>query len=157
MPARHIYRKRPCRICRRWFRPHARVGERQKTCGAPDCQRKWHAKKCAEWNRRHKAYHCAIYLSKKLSQIPSAPASVEAPRQKPASLQSIARGRHDTGVALREFQDVISPQLVFIINYMIKVGLRRIPLLVRAKRIESLDQCNKSPPPDRNCRSLFKM
>ena len=31
-------RKKPCRICRRWFRPDPRVGQRQRACGEPDCQ-----------------------------------------------------------------------------------------------------------------------
>jgi len=39
-----IHPKKPCRICRRWYRPDPRVGARQKTCGSPECQR--------EWNRR---------------------------------------------------------------------------------------------------------
>ena len=37
-------RKRPCRICKRWFMPHPRVKDRQKTCGNPPCQREWHRK-----------------------------------------------------------------------------------------------------------------
>ena len=31
-------RKRPCTICRRWFRPDPRVGDRQHACGKPECQ-----------------------------------------------------------------------------------------------------------------------
>src|ERR1019366_5887982 len=31
-------RKRPCAICRRWFRPNARVGDRQDACVKPGCQ-----------------------------------------------------------------------------------------------------------------------
>jgi len=30
--------KRPCRLCRRWFRPDPRVGERQYACSTPECQ-----------------------------------------------------------------------------------------------------------------------
>ena len=29
-----VLKKRPCKICRRWFPPHPRLKERQKTCGA---------------------------------------------------------------------------------------------------------------------------
>ena len=39
-----IFSKRPCRVCRRWYRPDPRVGDRQRTCGDQACQR--------EWNRR---------------------------------------------------------------------------------------------------------
>lgn len=31
-------RKRPCCICRRWFRPDPRVGTRQRACGLEECQ-----------------------------------------------------------------------------------------------------------------------
>jgi len=62
-------RKRPCRICRKWFVPDPRVGDRQKTCGAKKCQTKWHAKKCAEWNQQNPAYFKEIYLAKKLAAI----------------------------------------------------------------------------------------
>lgn len=34
--------KRPCRICKKWFFPNPRLGDRQKTCGTPECQRQWH-------------------------------------------------------------------------------------------------------------------
>lgn len=31
-------RKRPCCICRRWFRPDPRIGSRQRACRNPQCQ-----------------------------------------------------------------------------------------------------------------------
>jgi hypothetical protein len=40
-----MFKKRPCRICRRWFMPNAKLKDRQKTCGDPQCQREWHRKK----------------------------------------------------------------------------------------------------------------
>ncbi len=49
-------RKRPCRICRRWFRPNARVGERQKVCSEPECQRERHRRACARWRDRNPDY-----------------------------------------------------------------------------------------------------
>ena len=45
-------RKRPCRICRRWFVPHPRAGERQHVCSAADCQRERHRQACARWRQR---------------------------------------------------------------------------------------------------------
>lgn len=34
-----MVRKRPCRICHRWFQPHPRAGDRQKVCSRPECQK----------------------------------------------------------------------------------------------------------------------
>ena len=31
-------RRKPCSICRRWFRPDPRIGSRQRACRNPDCQ-----------------------------------------------------------------------------------------------------------------------
>jgi hypothetical protein len=49
-------RKRPCRVCRKWFAPHPRVGERQRTCGSDDCQRERHRRACAQWHEHHPDY-----------------------------------------------------------------------------------------------------
>jgi hypothetical protein len=51
-----MYRKRPCRICRRWFWPDTRAGDRQKTCSRPGCQRERHRRACADWHRRNPDY-----------------------------------------------------------------------------------------------------
>ena len=48
-------KKRPCRICRRWFHPDARVGRRQRTCGI-QCRKKWRGKTQAEWRSRQPEY-----------------------------------------------------------------------------------------------------
>ncbi len=69
-------RKRPCRICRKWFLPDSRLLSRQKTCGSPECQKQWHKKKCAQWNRRNVSSFRENYLQKKLdSATHSAPSS----------------------------------------------------------------------------------
>lgn len=45
-------RKRPCRICRCWFIPHPRAGDRQHVCGRADCQRERHRRACRRWRQR---------------------------------------------------------------------------------------------------------
>ena len=45
-------RTRPCRICRHWFRPHPRAGDRQHVCSRPDCQRERHRRACQRWRQR---------------------------------------------------------------------------------------------------------
>jgi len=41
--------KRPCRICRTWFLPAPRAGNRQHVCSEPECQRERHRRSCARW------------------------------------------------------------------------------------------------------------
>ena len=49
-------RKRPCSICRRWFRPDARIGARQRTCRNPNCQKARRRKKQQVWRANHPDY-----------------------------------------------------------------------------------------------------
>ena len=62
-------RKRPCRICRRWFDPHPRAGDRQRTCSAADCQRERHRRACATWRSQHPNYDREDRLRRRL-QVP---------------------------------------------------------------------------------------
>ena len=54
-----IAAKRPCRICRRWFRPDVRVGSRQRTCSRPECQAARRKKTQAAWRALNLGYSLA--------------------------------------------------------------------------------------------------
>lgn len=58
-------RKRPCRICRRWFRPDVRVGDRQHVCGEPDCQKARRRKTQASWRARNPGYATAYRIEQR--------------------------------------------------------------------------------------------
>jgi hypothetical protein len=49
-------RKRPCRVCGKWFLPHERAGSRQKVCSAAECQRERHRRACEAWRGRNRDY-----------------------------------------------------------------------------------------------------
>lgn len=110
-------RKRPCRICGKWFKPNPRLGERQRTCGDKECQRQWHARKCREWNRKNIPYFQEIYLGKCLAlcdppagQATAAPLDVAAPNPLPAT----------------SVQEVISIQHIVIIKYLLRLPIHRL-------------------------------
>ena len=63
-------RKKPCRICRRWFQPDARVGERQRACGKPECQTARRQKTQAGWRKRNPDYTIAWRLDQRGAQTP---------------------------------------------------------------------------------------
>ena len=44
---------RPCRVCRKWFHPDRKVGDRQHVCGDSACQQEWHRRNCIKWHRKH--------------------------------------------------------------------------------------------------------
>ena len=52
-------RKRPCSICRHWFRPDPRIGSRQEACRRPECQAARRKKKQKAWRERNPDYFIA--------------------------------------------------------------------------------------------------
>jgi hypothetical protein len=52
-------RKRPCCICRCWFRPDPRIGARQRACSNPDCQVARRKKKQKAWREGNPDYFIA--------------------------------------------------------------------------------------------------
>jgi hypothetical protein len=102
-------RKRPCSICRRWFTPHPRLKDRQRTCGDPECKKEWHRRKCAEWNRRNGDYFKTNYLQKKMDS------------QAMAQIKS----RFKTGLPKKYVQDVIGPQPLVIMEYLAQLMVQR--------------------------------
>lgn len=52
-------KKKPCRICRKWFLPDVRVGGRQRACSRPGCQTARRKKTQAAWRARNPDYSTA--------------------------------------------------------------------------------------------------
>ena len=72
-------RKRPCTICRRWFRPNARVGDRQRACGNAECQTARRQKTQANWRNRNPAYSIAWRIDQRAAAQPEAPEPLRMP------------------------------------------------------------------------------
>lgn len=58
-------RKKPCRICRQWFRPDTRVGDRQRACGKPECQTARRQKTQASWRACNPGYAIAYRIDQR--------------------------------------------------------------------------------------------
>ena len=116
--------KRPCRICRRWFTPHPRLGDRQRTCGDPHCKKEWHRKKCVEWNRKNTDYFRSNYLHKKLEGVSGGEGVARA---------LPVRSRSPSGLPQREVQEVIGVKQFVIMEYLGQLLLRRFQELIRVK------------------------
>ena len=63
------YRKRPCRVCGKWYRPSPRGGYRQVTCGESACKRAWHVKTCRKWREANPEYPTENRLGPKLDTV----------------------------------------------------------------------------------------
>ncbi|MFN9296092.1 MAG: hypothetical protein ACK6DZ_00065, partial [Acidobacteriota bacterium] len=77
-------RKRPCRNCLRWFYPDPRVGDRQRSCGKPECQAVRRQKTQANWRRRP-SYGAGYRIDQRHSE----PAADPEPLRVPAPLQKL--------------------------------------------------------------------
>jgi len=60
--------KRPCCVCRRWFRPDPRVGLRQRACGQPDCQAARRVQTQKSWRDRNADYFIARRIQERSNQ-----------------------------------------------------------------------------------------
>ena len=56
--------KKPCSVCRRWFRPDPRVGARHRACSEA-CSRERRQKTQAAWRRRNPDYFVARRLTER--------------------------------------------------------------------------------------------
>lgn len=92
-------RKRPCRICRRWFQPHPRAGERQRVCSSDECQRERHRRSCERWRRDNVAEEREQRLRERLREpVGPGPRAVMA------------------GLRLDTVRDAVGPQMAVIIE-----------------------------------------
>jgi hypothetical protein len=113
-------RKKPCRICRRWFQPDPRVGDRQRACGRPECQTVRRQKTQTNWRKRNPDYAIAWRLDQRAAQTPPEPLRLPAPlEQLPWNIakdQFTPQGADFLGVMsaliLRAAKDQIHPYLL---------------------------------------------
>ena len=73
-------RKRPCTICRHWFRPDPRVGARQRACRKPECQVARRKQTQARWRAANASYATAYRMQlRHAAKPPPEPLRVPAP------------------------------------------------------------------------------
>ena len=60
-----MLQRRRCPFCRRWFHPHPRLKQRQKTCARPDCRRQHKRKSNQQWRIQHPDYFRGVYALQK--------------------------------------------------------------------------------------------
>jgi len=145
MKAKRKYKKRPCRVCGKWFTPHPRLGDRQQTCGAKECQRKWHARKCAEWNRKNRAYFKDIYLRGRLESFGSVP-----PAQSPlpglsCRINDLPRRSSPLNLPQEVIKEVIEVKQLIIIEYIVRLLMRGVQEVMHTQLAEKQREVRRLP------------
>jgi len=59
-------KKRPCRVCRKWFVPDVHEGLRQQFCTSAKCQKERHRRGCAAWRKRNPDWDRADRLRRRM-------------------------------------------------------------------------------------------
>jgi len=90
------------------------------TCGNPRCKRKWHRKRCAEWNRKNTDYFRANYLQKKLDALPG------------RGTRGVLTRFH-SGLPREKVQEVIGMEHLVIMEYLVQLVLKRFQELISVK------------------------
>lgn len=137
-------KKHPCRICRRWFIPNPRVGDRQKTCGDPFCQREWHRKKCARWNKENSGYFRCNYLDKKLELVKGSQGESGSLKAKSGRI-SVLNSRFKTGLPQGRVQEVIGAQGLVIIEYLAQLLRKRFQEVIRVQHVVNTKEIGQLP------------
>jgi len=137
-------RKRPCRICRRWFLPNPRLKDRQMTCADPKCKREWHRRKCAEWNKNNSDCFRSNYLHKKLDHAAQCEKGSKTLQPKSKTLVPV-RSRLKSGLPLQYVQEVIGIQHLVIIEYLAQLLLRRFQEVLRGQVVVNTGQVSQLP------------
>ena len=135
-------KKRPCRICRKWFVPNPRVGGRQKTCGSEECKQKWRNKKCAQWNRQNRVTFQANYLDKKLQAVKNHGNSSDNP------LPQVPQSGNKSKLPQELIQKVIGVQEFVIAQYLAQVLLRSFQKVIRTQSVDIIREVKRLPPHD---------
>lgn len=92
-----MQKKRPCRICHKWFAASAREGDRQRVCKEPACQSERHRRNCEEWRRRNPGWERAERLRDRI-RVEDTPAAQEKAKSSPLSGFQWGRVRDAVGV-----------------------------------------------------------
>jgi hypothetical protein len=134
-------RKRPCAICRQWFRPDPRVGARQHAWGKPECQGSRRRKTQASWRRRNPGYAINWRIDQRAQTQPP-PEALRLPAPLNQLPWDVAKDQFGSQGA--DFSGVMGALIV----RLAKDQIRRYP--VDSKRL-----ANALPPPPRKTSSSW--
>lgn len=121
MEAKRKRKKRPCRVCGKWYAPNPRLGDRQQTCGGRECQRKWHARQCAEWNRNNPAYFKEIYIRSRLESFGSGPPARSPSPRTSNRINDPPRRSSPLDLPQEVIQEAIEVKQLVIIEYIVRL------------------------------------
>ena len=145
MEQKRLRKKRPCRVCGKWYTPNLRLGDRQQTCGVMECQRRWHAKKCAEWNRKNRAYFREIYLRGRLESVGSDPPAGTPSFSPSCRINDLPRRSSPLDLPQEVIQEVIEVKQFIIIEYIVRLLMRGVQEVIHTQLVDKQREIRRLP------------
>ena len=109
-------RKKPCRVCRRWFLPDVRLKQPDSVSIILRVHAQWHNNKCAQWYRANIDYFKANYLQKKIDAVEGdVPLPTDTPKPDP---MKVTRSRMKSGLPVAYVQEWVGVKHTVIIEYL---------------------------------------
>jgi hypothetical protein len=120
--------------------------------------RKWHAKKCAEWNRKHSVYFKEIYLQRRLESFGGDPPAQDTSPSTSCHINAPPQRSSPMDLPQRVIQDVIKVKQLIIIEYIVRLLMRGVKEVIHAQLVEtprdirrlplsSISRCDSQIPP----------
>lgn len=113
-------RKRPCKICRKWFLPDVRQIGRQKTCGSTECQKENHRRLCRQWNHKNPEYFKSNYLGAKIERTKDPPVAEK------TTAVDLPASRIKLGLRTNVILEHTGAQQLVILEYIIDQIMQRV-------------------------------
>lgn len=134
----------PAGSARSGFCPTRVLAIGKRPAGAPECQRRRHAIKCAQWNRKNRPYFQEIYLRRRLESVKSDP-----PDPLRSSSFPVAPTPFKTPFPSNDLRDVvqevIGAQQLVIIEYFVRLLARGVQETIRAQLPETQRESSRLP------------
>ena len=125
--------KKPCSVCRRRFAPDARVGDRQRTCGDPECRREQKRRTQAQWSERNPSYWSERRLRDQAARLQDS--------ENEAGLAGPPPGL--AGLPADWAQDAIGPEGLVIIVFLARLLYRAMQDAMKRQRVEITREIRK--------------
>jgi len=109
------------------------------TCADPKCEREWHRRKCAEWNKNNPDYFRSNYLQRKLDD------AAQCEKVSKSKTFPLPKSRLKSGLPLHYVQEVIGIQHLVIIEYLAQLLLRRFQEVLRGQVVVNTGQVSQLP------------
>jgi hypothetical protein len=125
--------------------PNPRLFDRQQTCGATECQLKWHARKCAEWNRKNRAYFKDIYLRGRLESFGSGPPAKRPLPGLSCRINDPPRRSSPLDLPQEVIKEVIEVKQLIIIEYIVRLLMRGVQEVMHTQLVEKQREVRRLP------------